>query len=70
MGYVLLGLLSFCDLLCTQSGMLLSQIGLCSIVLAPLEITHYVHLDFHTVKYFCTHVTSVATVATDVFQIN
>ena len=37
--------------------MLLSQIGPCSIVLAQLEITHYVCLDFHTFKYFCTHVT-------------
>ena len=37
--------------------MLLSQLGLHSIVLTPLEITHYVRLDFHTVKYFRTHVT-------------
>jgi hypothetical protein len=37
--------------------MLLSQLGPCSIVLAPLEITHYVRLDLHTVKYFRTHVT-------------
>jgi hypothetical protein len=40
-----------------KSGMLLSKLGLHSIVLTPLEITHYVRLDFHTVKYFCTHVT-------------
>jgi hypothetical protein len=37
--------------------MLLSQLGLRSIVLTPLEITHYVRLNFHTVKYFHTHVT-------------